>query len=203
MISLKEENRKLEHGIDSIQYKAAEKKFEEYILRSMYEDYYHQLELVLTEDKSFTLTNTELASKKELLYHYLVDSVNQKETDDILIGTAKLLKHPDIEIIRGKYLNRFDAFQQRMKFYESCSDDSYKFSINMPGLLLQTNSNKVEDSGTYWELSYYDFLFKDFTMSAESRKVNTWAFVLAGLVLLIAIGGLFGAMLRTRKGQVS
>jgi len=198
LISMNEEDRKADPGFDSVKYKSAEKQFDEFLYRSMCEDFYDQLLSVLADDKSLTLSKKDLGSKKEILFRFLIDSLNTDTTDSILLAANKIINHPDIELIRAKYLSRFDGFQARMKFYGSTSDDSYKFAIRMPGLLLQTNSPKIEGSETGWDLSYYDFFFKDYTMTAESRKVNTWAFIVAGLVLLVALVSLITLLLRKR-----
>ncbi|TSA33297.1 MAG: hypothetical protein D4R64_14500 [Porphyromonadaceae bacterium] len=198
LIALNEETRKTDPGYDSVKYKVTEKRFEEFLFRSMYEDFYQQLVSVLAEDKSFTLSKQVLDSKKDVIYHFLIDSVKGDSSDELLSGVGRAINHPDIQVVRSKYLSRFDGFKTKMKFYESASDDSYKFTIRMPGLLLQTNSPKIEGSETGWELTYYDFFFKDYTITAESRKVNTWAFIVAGLVLLVALVSLITALLRKR-----
>jgi hypothetical protein len=198
LISMTEETRKTDPGYDSVKYKIAEQHFEDFVYRSMYEVFYTQLVSVLTEVKSFTLSKQELESKKEIIYRYLVDSVKGSDTDDILKGIETIVNHPDIPVIRSKYADRFDHFQEKMKFHESACDDSYKFSIRMPGLLLQTSSPKVKGSETGWDLTYYDFFFRDYLMTAESRKVNPWAFIVAGLVLLVALVSLVMAALKKR-----
>jgi len=198
LMALNDETRKTDPGYDSVKYKVTEKRFEDFLFRSIYEDFYHQLVTLLAEDKSLTLSKQELDSKKDVIYHFLIDSIKGDSSDEILKGIGRVINHPDIQVIRSKYLNRFDGFHDKMKFYESASDDNYKFTIRMPGLLLQTNSPKIEASETGWDLTYYNFFFKDYTMTAESRKVNTWAFIVAGLVLLVALGSMITALLRKR-----
>jgi len=199
LMSLSEETRKADPGYDSTQYKeGTDKRFEEFLYRSMFETFYRELTGVLAQDKSLTLRKQDLDAKKDVLYRFLIDSVKNDKTDDLLAGVDRVINHPDIRIIRSKYLSKFDSFQRKMKFYESANDDSYKFAIRMPGLLLQTNSPKIEASETGWELTYYDFFFKDYTMTAESRRVNTWAFIVAGFVLLVALGSMITALLRKR-----
>jgi hypothetical protein len=197
-ISLKDEVRKAEPGFDSIQYKVTEKKFEDFLYRSMYEDFHQELLSILKEDKSLTLSSQELNDKKDDIYRFLIDSLTGDSSDEILRGINKMVNHPDILTIRLKYLSRFDRFQEKQKFYESASDDSYKFAIRMPGLLLQTNSPKIEGSETAWEFTYYDFFFSDCKMTAESRIVNSWAFIVAGIVLLAALAGLIAGLLKRR-----
>ncbi len=164
----------------------------------MYEDFYQRLYSILVEDKSLTLSKQQLDGNKENIFEYLIDSIKGDNSEDILTGFEKVLHHPDIQVIKSKYLSRFDEFQKKMKFYQSSSDDSYKFNIRMPGLLLGTNSSKIEGSTLNWEVTYYDFYFFDYTMKAESRMVNAWAFIVAGLILLAAIGG-FVSLIRKKR----
>lgn len=198
LIALTDEKRKTDPGYDSIKYKDTEKRFEDYVFRSMFEDFYRQMLSVLAEDKSLTLTKQEMEARKEQIFRTLVDSVKGESTDDLLKGVGLIIKHPDIQVIRDKYVSRFDSFQKKLKFHEKACDDNYKFAIRLPGLLLQTNSPKIEGSQTGWDLTYYDFFFKDYTMTAESRKVNAWAFIVAGMVLLFALGSLITALIRKK-----
>ncbi len=198
LICLTEEDRKKDPKYDSTSYKATEKKFDDYLFHSMYEDFYQRLIPILKEDKSITITIQELQQKKESIYHYLMDSIKGDKPEEILDGFEKVLKNPGIEVVKSKYLSRFDGFSKKEAFYLESSDDSYKFSIRMPGLLLTTNSDKIEGSATNWEVTFNDFFFKDYTMKAESRMVNTWAFIVAGLILLGALGGLVTGIRKKR-----
>jgi len=199
LISMNEDTRKEDPGYDSVKYKVAENRFEEYLLHSIFEDFYQQILSIIAEDKSFTLSRQELDSKKDSIYRFLIDSVGGNDNpDEILREINRVINHPDIQVIRTKYLDRFDNFKRKDNFFNAASDDSYKFTIRMPGLLLGTNSPKIEGAELGWELTYYNFFFEDYTMTAESRKVNTWAFIVAGLILLAALAGLLSAIIRKR-----
>lgn len=198
LLKLTEETRKTDPGYDSVNYKKTEKHFEDFLFRSMYEDFYQQLLTVLSEDKSLTLSREEMDSKKEYVYHFLIDSVKNDATDDLLIGVGKVINHPDIQVIRTKYPDRFEGFQKKLEFFGPTSDDTYRFTLRLPGLLLGTNSTQIKGSETGWNLSYYDFFFEDYTMTAESRKVNNWAFIVAGLLVLAALASLIMMAIRKR-----
>ncbi len=189
LISMNDDNRKADPKYDSVSYKATEKKFEDYLLRSMYEDFYQQVTSILKEDKSLSLTPEELAQNKENIYHFLMDSTQGDRPEAILDGFGRIFKSQAFQVIKEKYLDRFDEFAQKLSFYQESSDDSYKFNIRMPGLLLQTNSTKIEGSQANWEIGYYEFFFRSYTMKAESRVVNAWAFIVAGIILLAALAG--------------
>ncbi len=198
LLSKKEDDRKEDPGFDSIAFKDTEKRFDDFIYGGMFENFYRTLTSILSEDKSLTLTKQNLDTQKDLIYRYLIDSTKGETPGEILEGFGQVVNHSDIQTIRTKYLSRFDSFQQKLKFHEAASDDNYNFAVRMPGLLLQTNSPKIEAAETGWELSYYDFFFKDYRMTAESRVVNTWAFIVAGLILLVALVSLIVTLIRKR-----
>ena len=160
--------------------------------------FYEILVQTLQEDPSLTLKQPQLEPRKEEMYQYLINNGPGDGADSILFRLNDLIKHPDLDVVAARHLDRFKPFLTRQKFYNESSDDSYKFAIRMPGLLLQTNSNKIEGAQAGWELSWYDFFFRDYRMTAESRKVNTWAFVVAGILALIALAGLITALLKKR-----
>lgn len=199
LLALNEDRRKNDPAFDSLKYKDTEERFAEYIFRNMYEDFYRQVLSILSEDKTLTLTRQELDTKKDDIYRFLIDSLKGDSPDDILGGFDHIVNHPDFQLIRSKYLNRFDDFQKRNEFHSAASDDSYKFTIRMPGLLLQTNSPQIEGSETGWELTYYEFFFKNYTMTAESRMVNTWAFIVAGLIFILALAGMVTSLMRRKR----
>ena len=58
----------------------------------------------------------------------------------------------------------------------------------MPGILTETNSPSTKGNIVSWNVNTYSFLFEDITMEAESRVINKWMFILAGVILLSLIG---------------
>jgi hypothetical protein len=198
LIGLQEESREADPEYDSLKYKETEKRFEDFLLRSMYEDFHQTLLSVLNDDHSLKLTAEEVNSRKEEIFHFLVDSVKGDSPEEILTGIGKKLNTTDIELIKNNHLNRFDGFRQRMEFFNVTNDDNYKFATRLPGILLETNSTKIEGAQAGWDLSYYDFFFRDYRMTAESRMVNSWAFIVAGMVVLAALGGM-AVSLRNRR----
>jgi hypothetical protein len=198
-IAMDEDIREKDPEYDSVRIQNLESRFEDYLLRSMYEEFHLSLLAVLDEDKTLTLKREDLDSQKETIYRFLIDSVKGEETDEILEGIGKVIAHPDLITIREKHLHRFDRFQDKMQFFSETSDDNYKFTVRMPGLLLQTNSKEISGSEIAWDIDYYEFFFRDVTLTAESRMVNSWAFIVAGIILLLSLAGLITSLIRKRK----
>lgn len=70
------------------------------------------------------------------------------------------------------------------------ADGTYRNSVTMPGLILETNSASVEGATASWEVDAKRLIAGEYSMSATSRVVNVWAFVVTavlGLGLLATI----------------
>jgi putative transmembrane protein len=57
----------------------------------------------------------------------------------------------------------------------------------MPGELLSSNTVSVEDGMLVWKVDAYRVLADNYRLQAESRVMNIWAFVLTGLLLVVAL----------------
>ncbi len=57
----------------------------------------------------------------------------------------------------------------------------------MPGLITATNSAMLNGNQVRWEFQGGNVMVRDFEMYAESRVMNYWAFILAGLVMLALV----------------
>ena len=67
-------------------------------------------------------------------------------------------------------------------------DVSYKNEVSMPGILLTSNSKKIEGNQVFWEGRSNRYF--DVVMSAESRMVNLWTMIVTSIVCLGLIIGL-------------
>lgn len=86
----------------------------------------------------------------------------------------------------------FEELDQKVSFLlNSIFMDSYSQTVEMPGLITQTNANSVTGNKVSWNVGSDHFFFDDFEMLVESRVVNTWAFVLAGFFVFVVIILLF------------
>jgi hypothetical protein len=79
----------------------------------------------------------------------------------------------------------FMEFDRNAKFLEDLMVmEEFRVEAEMPGLITGTNSSVLKGNRVSWDVFPMAFLLEDFTMTAESRVINVWAFVLSGLVLL-------------------
>ncbi|MDD4879197.1 MAG: hypothetical protein PHR22_01920 [Candidatus Omnitrophica bacterium] len=75
---------------------------------------------------------------------------------------------------------------------------SFDISVVMPGRVTEANAGKIASNSAKWEFKNDDFLLKEFTLRAKSRKLN-----LAGIGILAAVlaAALLVAYKRERKDK--
>ncbi|MFO7616733.1 MAG: hypothetical protein R6V75_05735 [Bacteroidales bacterium] len=196
-----EEQRNADPDYDEATFKQAEEKYFQFIMRSMFNSYLNCLESVVAADPKHQSLREELSSRREELYNFLVDSIQSDDSDDLLHGLDAFYQKNVYTGLMDLYPEPFRQFDNKKDFWDLVGANSYKFIIRMPGLLMNTTSNQVQGLENRWELAAEDFLFDDYTMSCESRIINTWAFWVAGFILLLAIGTFVQALIRrTGKG---
>lgn len=67
-----------------------------------------------------------------------------------------------------------------------CNVISYELVI--PDKLIKTDAPIINSDTLIWKVDGMRLLFDDYTFTAEYRVVNVWAFVIGGLVLILAVG---------------
>jgi hypothetical protein len=73
------------------------------------------------------------------------------------------------------------------KYFET----SINYNLLMPGKIM-TAENAINHGDTLkFNLDAYRMTYKDYEIKATSRKTNTWAFWVTGIIVLVAVGSLF------------
>lgn len=91
------------------------------------------------------------------------------------------------EILKLKEINTdtFEKLDNTIKLtLDVLSMESYKVFVEMPGIITETNSLSTKGNQVQWNVAATSILFEDYNLIVESRIVNKWMFVIAGIVLL-------------------
>lgn len=80
-----------------------------------------------------------------------------------------------------------DKKEEIINFFEA----RIKYELLMPGKLISTNAVQKEGERLVWKVDAYRLLGHDYTLNATSRKMNTWAFVVTGLLILLSVYGCY------------
>ena len=76
--------------------------------------------------------------------------------------------------------------------------DTWTCSLQMPGLLMSTNSDQVDGNLVSWKFTADQIRVGEYVMQASSRTTNVWAFVVTGTAALLVILMAILALLRRR-----
>jgi hypothetical protein len=82
----------------------------------------------------------------------------------------------------------FEELEKKIRFFDRVMMmEEYDVDVEMPGLITATNSSRLIGNTVGWHIQSLSFYFDDYEMFVESRVVNYWAFVVAGVVVLILL----------------
>jgi hypothetical protein len=113
------------------------------------------------------------------------DSTKKKSdgTTDFLQGLESVLKTKAVYRL-GPAIDRIIP---SLEINNRPHPDSWKSSLQMPGLLVETNSDVVEGNLLTWKFGSDQIHVGEYQMNASSRVANVWAFIVTGFAgLLVA-----------------
>jgi len=131
----------------------------------------------------------------QIIEHYS-DSIKVwiNKANDILSDTAifvLLQERTGIEAFSGLTALEPPALQKYNESMEKLLNilefENFIQTVEMPGIITETNSTELIGNQVRWEVGADSFLVKDDIMFVESRVVNYWAFIFTGIVFLLSI----------------
>ncbi len=168
--------------------------FDIYGLRAIYEAHYSLNEKLIHESGLEDRWLDTLKKHKENIYQRLVKNENVPE--DFMYKTMDSVGIPlPMEKMRSRYDELYKWEDAKTDFINHASEGKYTHVINMPWKIVRTNADSVSGNRLMWNPPSIKFLLKDYTMYAEARKMNVWAFVVSALVIV------FTGYLLWRKGN--
>lgn len=180
-------------------FETAEKRLEDYLLNSGFEEFFQLFIQALRNTDGISLKEEDVVIRKQELFKLAVDADDNDSVEGILASFFGILDSTDVSKIGAQNMGILEYFDQKLDFFEEVFDDNLHFTIRMPGLLISTNSDQIEGNSLSWEVDSFDSFLKDYPMTAESRIVNIWAFVVAGIALAILLFSLIWSVFRRKK----
>ena len=68
-----------------------------------------------------------------------------------------------------------------------CFENSFLFTLNMPGKYIDGNAQELIDGIPSWKVDAFRLLYGDMVLEATSRTVNLWAFILTFAVIALLL----------------
>ncbi|MCX6152504.1 MAG: hypothetical protein NTX22_18405 [Ignavibacteriales bacterium] len=180
---------------DSIS-ESLKKKTEEWQQRNIFEEYFQALVKGAEElnDPSFNVTMLNL--KKEQLFKALIEADANGEI--ILATFEKILGTKAVWKLKSKFDELKNSLQNKFELIMSL-DGNYSNEIILPGIILSTNAKSVEGNKLTWQFPTDKSFLLHREMHAQSRVINTWAFVVTGALIILILAGLAIPIIRRKK----
>lgn len=145
-----------------------------------------------------------IAGIQKLSKEYLISDAEKEE-----IYKQLSEKEEGLDIDPRRVCNALDKYYQTNYFselykqHETLLDKAFEkeaavtqigniisYELVVPGLITHTNSPIVNNNSITWKVDGMRILFHDYTLTAEYRIANTWAFLVSALILIIAIASI-------------
>ena len=173
---------------ESDEEKELEDRMEEWQIRNMFEHLMANMLEGSSELNMGELTPEILGAAKEEFFQALLPAVEETEDDELVPAIVKI----------GKEIYETEAFElltssieefnmdllEYSAFYDKATDESYKYTVVMRGLIYDSNSSDIHWNSVTWEFSPMDFSYADYEMWVESRVTNRTA-VWVSIILLV------------------
>jgi hypothetical protein len=181
-----------------------EDKFEAWMARSLFEEFYRNMVEAAERFKDPHLTPGFIASHKEELFAVISDDESglfdrSPVVPRILKEFGEILQYPGLIKLREFNKQGFDRFEEKWQSFDGLIGDEYTNIVIMPGLITDTNSQRITGNKVEWEFNGLEFLFGDHEMWVKSRMVNWWMVGIAILVVFLAVLGLIVGVVRRKR----
>ncbi len=128
-----------------------------------------------------------LQKHKEAVYALLLKDDNDMGDDAFLtIFDSLQIPFPHPQIDEDYKIGR-KPIEARLEFMSYANNGKYFHTIKLPGEIIDSNADSLSGSHAIWKPSVYKFIAKDYTMHAETRKLNLWAVIVSVLVLIATV----------------
>jgi hypothetical protein len=160
-----------------------ERIFDHYGDRAYFDDYYK----ILTDLTKDALQREKLQAQQKAIFQSM--SKRKDIEEDFLPKLADSLG-VSIDFTSNEYKRRKLEVKNKLEFASWAAGGKYEHAIEMNHEIVSHNADSVRGNTFYWSPSYLKFLFRDYTFFVETRKPNSWAWIVSLIVLILAALGL-------------
>ncbi|HAP36219.1 MAG TPA: hypothetical protein DCQ28_09860 [Bacteroidetes bacterium] len=172
-----------------------QKRFDEYYEQNIVGEFIENLIMRSQELNDPTLTRSRWEEHRKTLTRLIFESKSDKP-EDIAVIIEKVLQTSSVRKLHGAIDTSLTNIMTKVKS-EKELEVSYKNEVVMPGILITSNSKKVEGNKLMWDCKSDQYF--DVVMTAESRMVNVWAMILTAIVCVALLIGLLIPVIHLKK----
>ncbi|MCL2131347.1 MAG: hypothetical protein FWH36_02645 [Lentimicrobiaceae bacterium] len=187
-------NYKVQNGLEMYQdLDKINDKFSEWMSRNYFETSFESIRKMAI--------GYELDTAKETIYEKI------RETDEKSLDSPETICTVLDSFYQTTYFSQL--YESNKETLKTDKEDEYPFlehifntisyELVIPGQLTKTNAPLIQSDTLIWKVDGMRLLFDDYVLSAEYRVANIWAFIVSGVVILIAVGSLGFLFFSTRR----
>ncbi len=160
-----------------------EKLSDQYLERAYFEELYVILEGILQRRESDRRLVDTLHDRKEKLFYRLKDEAT--DNSDVIAAMDSIgIQLSAAE--RDEYKRLTKQHEYQLAGFFAAASGKYVHHIQMPWPVVTSNADSVVGNSLFWKPPVVKFLVTDYTMQAESRKLNYWAVIVSGVFIVAA-----------------
>jgi len=172
---------------DSLRFDEADKKAEQFLLASITAEIEHILREGIVRLNDPALQPEEVSRAHDSIQGF-VESWKFDQPEEIAKGFQRWTGNPAADELVALTPSLFSDFVKKVDlFNQLILMESYSETVEMPGLIIETNSSVLKGSQVTWEIQPMGLLFEPYEMIVESRVVNNWAFIVTGILLVLLV----------------
>ncbi len=175
-----------------------DERFGAWEMRCMFEEFFLNLQK-LAEEKGDESFSKRLDSRKMELYRSVIQEAEKQEStnESFLSACGPVLGQSTVRQYEDGILAALKSVENELEFQSKVSGDSYLNAVKMPGIIIDSNCETLEGNTASWKVSPEYFIVADYTMWAESRRVNLWAVILGAVLVIGLLCFIFLPLLRS------
>lgn len=158
-----------------------------YAMRAFYEEGYEVLVDIMEENKLEQRWLDTLAHHKDEMFSLLSKNKDLEGDDsEYIFFIADTLGIPlPYPKAKNDYSSLIKDYNSRIQFITDAYSARYVHALEIPGAIFQSNADSISGNTAYWKPPMIKFLLKDYTMYAESRRLNYWSvLILVGVIAM-------------------
>jgi len=161
-----------------------ESQFMKWYTRSAYEEALDVILLYAGNDY-----HSQFTAIKDTLYSINEKQINEViEINDICAMLDRHSANHQFSMLYAKNGAEIDKlFKERTKLTDELQKYSIQYELTLPGKIMASNTDLQNDGALAWNINLFRFLNDDYTLFAQSRAVNVWAFAVTLLLMVFAV----------------
>lgn len=183
---------------DSLSLDDASDRFEEWNSRNIFAAYYRIFLDGVRELDDANLSTDYVESRKDTLYA-VFSHIDAKQEDAQRRAFENLLDRKGVREVYRIKSTEFDHLAQQLEFVDEVSANTYRTSVMMPGIIVDTNAPSLEGNRAEWKDYMGVAYVRDFEMWVTSEVVNWWAIIVTAVLILGGFALLVLAPIRRRS----